>query len=133
RYKDKFAYEIDCEPAIARVKVVRMLLQPVIENYIVHGIRTEASDNRIRIWARQEGERIRIGVEDNGAGMTAERAAEVRSGLQAPEAERESFGLRSVNDRIRLTYGSEYGMSVDSVEGAGTTVIVTIPAVEAEG
>lgn len=128
RYKDKFAYEIDCDPEIASETVPKMLLQPLVENYIVHGLEAQRTDNRIAIEAAKEESFIRIRVWNNGRAIEPDELRRIRASLRLPEADEGSFGLRSVNDRLQLVYGSEYGLTIESGPEAGTAVELRFPA-----
>jgi two-component system sensor histidine kinase YesM len=130
RYKDKFHYSIDCEPELRKIPVLRMLIQPVIENYVLHGLRIESDDNRIRIEAKRKDGDIEVTVQDNGRGMSGEKLDEIRQSFRMPEADGQSFGLRSVHQRLAMLYGSPYGVEIDSDEGAGTRVAIRFPAEE---
>jgi len=131
RYKDKFSYSIEYDQELANVTVFKMLLQPVAENYIVHGLDPERRDNRISIEVTGSGGYIRATIRDNGKGIEPDRLERLLRELKTPEArEGESFGLRSVNDRLKLMYGQDYGVNVVSEPGQGTTVTVSWPAAE---
>lgn len=130
RYKDKFAYVIECDRELYGIRVVKMFLQPIIENYIVHGIEADRTDNRVVIRFSRENGVIRVRVEDNGAGIEPERLESIRESLGAPEEIGGSFGLRVVHDRLKLLYGSEAGMELESEPGVGTTVTVWFPEKE---
>ncbi|MBB6673129.1 sensor histidine kinase [Cohnella nanjingensis] len=135
RYKDKFAYTIECDPALANVAVFKMLLQPIVENYIVHGLETQRSDNRLTIAACRDEESIVVRFADNGRGIAAERLRQIRQALELPEAEGQgvSFGLRSVHDRLRLVYGPPNGVNIESEPGSGTEVTVRWPGGDEKG
>ncbi|NOV00975.1 sensor histidine kinase [Paenibacillus planticolens] len=127
RYKDKFTYSMECDRKLASFPVMKMSLQPVIENYIVHGLRSESSDNKLQIRVTQVEEFIHVQVEDNGNGITPERLSELETFLETEEKEGESFGLRSINQRLKLLYGGEYGLELRSEAGKGTTVDIWLP------
>ncbi|MFS0840655.1 sensor histidine kinase [Paenibacillus sp. 1P03SA] len=132
RYKDRFSYEIVWERDLAHAQILKMSLQPIIENYVVHGIRSDRKDNRLTITIGEEDGFIRVRVQDNGNGMTEEKLAEITEKLDREETEGESFGLRSVHERLKLQYGSEYGIELHSEPGQGTTVIVRYPGAEGQ-
>ncbi len=133
RYKDKFAYSIECEPELAGIVVFKLLLQPLAENYIVHGLDPERKDNALEIRVFRDGGLIVARLRDNGKGIEQGQLKLIMRELETPEsAEGESFGLRSVNDRLKLTYGASYGISIESEPGEGTTVTAVWPA-EKEG
>jgi two-component system sensor histidine kinase YesM len=126
RYKDKFSYGIECDPRLSSLTVPKMLLQPLVENYIVHGMEPRRKDNRIVIEATLEDELVLIRVWNNGRPIDAERLGRIRAELNAPEEEGDSFGLRSVHNRLELIYGPEYGIELES-GAAGTRVTVRFP------
>ncbi|MDF2834783.1 MAG: sensor histidine kinase [Paenibacillus sp.] len=134
RYKDKFAYGIKIRPGSGSAETMKLLLQPVIENYIVHGMRHDGEDNRIEIEAYKEGDVIVIDVQDNGTGIPEDKLSEINAGAgQAGESGTEgSFGLNSVRERIRLIYGEEGGMTVAGRDEGGTRVTLTFPARKGE-
>lgn len=130
RYKDKLSYEITCDESLASRRIMRMALQPIIENYVVHGLEPRRSDNRIRISVWQTVDRVRIQVEDNGSGIDPERLESIRLAMDSPEEAGESFGLRSVHERLKLLYGMDYGIEITSTPGVGTIVTLEFPDTE---
>ncbi len=127
RYKDSFSYAIEYEPSLGRAKTIRMLLQPAVENYIVHGLRKDRKDNRLTIRAYAIGDDIEIVVEDNGVGIPPDRLDALQQSLRLPETEGQSFGLRSVHQRLELRYGADYGLRIRSGD-SGTTITIKFPA-----
>ncbi|CAM3533706.1 MULTISPECIES: sensor histidine kinase [Saccharibacillus] len=131
RYKDRLAYDIQADPDLLDAEVPRLSVQPIVENYIVHGIRSRDEDNRIVIFAHREERDIAVRVRDNGRGIPTEKMAELQAGLLRSGEEREGeggFGLRSVHERLRLLYGPEYGIAVHSAgDGQGTSVEIRYP------
>lgn len=129
RYKDRLAYDIQIDPGLQDVEVPRLSVQPVVENYIVHGIRSRDDDNRIVIFATREQGDIAVRVRDNGRGIAPEKLSELRGGLAGGEDDTEGgFGLRSVHERLRLLYGPEYGITVHSKgTGQGASVEIRYP------
>jgi len=127
RYRDRFSYEIQADPSLLGKAMVRLSLQPIVENYIVHGIQTDQSDNRITIEVREDGDSLVAVVQDNGKGIQPDRLAEIRRELEREEETGRMFGLRSVHSRLRLLYGSDYGIKVESTPGSGTTITVRFP------
>lgn len=130
RYKDKYIYKMFCEEPIKSVPMMKMSLQPLIENYIVHGLRSDQDDNWLSITATQQDGEVCIVIKDNGKGIEPKRLEDIRARLQMAESNGESFGLRSVNERLKLTFGSSYGMDIESEPGNGTTVTVRFPVTE---
>jgi len=126
RYKDRMAFEIDCPPELLSVKIPKLLLQPIVENYVMHGMESNRGDNRIRIEA-ENGEDVRIRVWNDGRPIPPDKLNRIRSELDYPEAEGSSFGLRSVHERLKLTFGPEYGIRIDSDPAEGTIVAIEFP------
>lgn len=110
--------------------IPRLFLQPILENAVRHGFAIDSGAAcviRIAGSLTDDG-RLILDVSDNGAGMTAEQLLHIRSHLAGDEITQESIGLRNVNQRCRLCYGEDFGLSIDSAPGEGTSVRLTIPA-----
>lgn len=123
RYPDQFAYKLDVAPAISKTEIPKFIIQPLIENYFVHGIDYSRQDNAISVKAYQENGQIVIQVTDNGKGMSPDRLAEVQAKLEAPDVEMvQSIGLRNVHERLKSFYGDSYQMLITSTLGAGTQI-----------
>ncbi len=119
---------MDLEPGIADRLIVRFLLQPIVENAILHGFEGKKGICRLWISAIGEGGAIRVTVRDDGLGMPPERLASLFE--EKPETEGGRFnrvGIWNVQEQIRHVYGDAYGMTVESVVGVGTTVTIRIP------
>lgn len=132
RYKDKLDYEMAIDEAILEKPVIRLVLQPLAENAIYHGIKYKGGRGLIRIEAYQEGRDIILKVTDNGKGMTEEQ---MKSIFQKHKVnyERNGVGVYNVQTRLKLYYGREYGLCYESCPGVGTTAIVRIPDMEGGG
>jgi len=129
RYEDKLIYEINYEEEILNYRVLKLILQPLVENAIYHGIHAKRGGGTIKITARMDKEKLYFSVADDGIGMTEEKLAELRKSLdsQHGEAARTGFGIFNVNERIRLSFGSEYGLQYTSVAQEGTKVEIWHP------
>lgn len=127
RYKDHFIYRMKVDSSLYAYPVVKLSLQPIIENYVIHGIRPDGPSNRLDIEVSIFADRLQIEVRDNGKGITAERLAEIRQELELHEESGRMFGLRSVHSRLRFLYGPEYGITLDSEPGSGTRVLIHFP------
>nr|WP_275901658.1 sensor histidine kinase [Paenibacillus sp. SYP-B3998] len=130
RYKDRLSYDLDIAPEVMQSQVIKLTLQPIIENYLVHGVRMDDIDNLISIQAFVRDEELVIEVRDNGNGISADKLEQLRQSLQliySFHTPGPSIGLRNVNERIKLYFGSEYGLEIESTPGIGTNVIVKIP------
>ncbi|REK71838.1 sensor histidine kinase [Paenibacillus paeoniae] len=133
RYPDKFQYEADIPSELLEKRMLKLLLQPLIENAMIHGILKRDGLGHISVRALAEHERITFIVEDDGIGMSTERVEELRSRI-ASKLESEdasssggSYGLRNVHSRLMLHYGMEAGLQIESEQGRGTKVTFTIP------
>lgn len=130
RYADCFSYEIETEEGVEDAEVIRVSLQPLIENAIQHGLRESREGKVVLISAGKEGHNLKICVFDDGAGMSRKRLEEVRSEIDRPFEDGDSvvtYGLRNVNQRLILEYGKEYGLELSSVEGEYTMVTMCLP------
>lgn len=133
RYKDKFSYNIHCDNLLKDNLVLKMSLQPIIENYILYGMKSDRTDNEISISVtRLEDGTLCAEVTDNGRGIEPDRLEQIKQTLLNPDAYSESFGLRSIHERLKLLYGPQYGLEISSEAGVGTTVIVSFPELGGE-
>ncbi|MDO4309042.1 MAG: sensor histidine kinase [Eubacteriales bacterium] len=125
RYQDILEYEIDIDRELEEYEVPKLTLQPLVENALYHGIKLKRGLGKILVRGYREDDHICLVVSDNGAGIDSERLAEVRSAIR--KEKRVGFGLSTVHERLQLLFGPEYGLTVESVLGEGTTVCVMIP------
>ena len=132
RYQDILEYEIDIPRQMYPYQILKLTLQPLVENALYHGIKNKRGMGRIRVSGSLENGRLVFLVQDNGQGMTEERLRQVRKAMDEGEGEGSGdpsgFGLFNVVQRIRLNYGPEYGIRIASAYGEGTEVKVEIPA-----
>lgn len=121
-HDNNFTVDWDIDPTIKNEKMPKLLLQPVVENAIEHGIdEKEDGDKKLFLSFRGNGDDVEITVRDNGMGMPQEKA-ETLVTYQA-----KGYGLKNVNDRIRLLYGEKYGIQIFSAPDEGTTVVMRFP------
>jgi two-component system LytT family sensor kinase len=118
RFGPQLRVEKDIDPASLDIVVPSMLLQPLVENSIKHGIAPKVGEGRITIRSSRQAGHAIIDVIDNGVGVRPENADRIRSG---------GIGLRNVNERLRVIYGANYQLQLDSVPGEGTCARVVIP------
>lgn len=129
RFSEKLTLHTDVLPECREQEMIKLLLQPLVENSIRHGIELLDRPGSITIGAevwRERGLMI-ITVADNGCGMSGLELEALRKELADPEGSSASIGLRNVQERIRLHYGRDYGLEVDSEAGIGTTVTLKLP------
>lgn len=138
RYRPRLRYELDAQEEWLDCKVMKLILQPLAENSIYHGIKGKEGAGLIRISVRCEesgtGSILRLSVWDDGAGIPAEKLTAINDALkQGKIRNSEGYGIFNVNERIRLLCGENYGLSYESEEGRWTRAILTLPAEEAGG
>ena len=129
RYGSKFDYEICSEPDLVNNSIVKISVQPLVENAIYHGLKQKRGKGKLLIRSYREEDRMVIEVYDNGNGIPEEKAAEINRLLMANEKIRSSehVGLLNVNQRIRIHFGEEYGIMIDSSEGNYTSAKILLP------
>lgn len=125
RYRDKIVFQIEFEEEIMNVPIVKLTLQPLVENAIYHGVKNVSHQGKITVRGERDGEDVAIRITDNGAGMSEERAEEILS--EEEKSREQSFGLYSIRQRLRLYFGEEACISIKSRPGEGTEVTVKIP------
>ena len=126
RYKDKLSYEIDFAPELHGLQILKLLIQPLVENAIYHGIKNIEGPGLIRITGERHGESMVIRISDNGVGMAPDQLVALRDGLIEPRPAN-GVGVRNVQERIHVYFGLEYGVSFESAPGAGTVATIRIP------
>ena len=131
RYKDRFDTIYDIDESLLKQAVPKLIIQPIVENAIIHGIENSKNKNLLYISVKRENECIIIIVKDTGIGMTDEKVSELlKEPLNAEGDEQKAhtnLGLYAVHKRIQLMYGDLYGLTVHSQAGEGTTVTLHIP------
>ena len=132
RYKNKFSAVIAAEDGVEGLYTIKLIVQPILENAIYHGMAYADGDGEITVRARRDGEDVVIEVADNGPGMPEEMVERLldQSYAAAPGTKGSGIGLRNVHQRIRLTFGEEYGLAIHSEPDAGTTVCICLPVLE---
>ena len=130
RYADILAYDIEIPEELSHYQVLKLTLQPIVENALYHGVKQKRGKSTIHITGKYEERHIVLIVEDTGIGMKEETLQKVRQSLirKDPELTDSGFGIANVNERIRLNYGVNYGVSIESTYGVGTKVTITLPA-----
>ena len=127
RYRDILDYQIDIPEELGSCQVLKLLLQPLVENAIYHGVKHRRGRGLVRVTGRMEDSWLILEVADNGAGMTDERLMKVRDGLSGDGGESAGYGLFNVNKRIQLYYNQARGVEIESAEGVGTEVSLRVP------
>lgn len=129
RYQGCFQSKVECPTELLPLPVIKFVLQPIIENYFIHGIERDRQDNLVHIRVRREGSTLYLYVEDNGRGMKKEELDKKNQELRDNPRTRngnESIGIHNVNRRIKAVYGEEYGISLKNVEPTGLLVVLAV-------
>ena len=127
RYRDILDYQIEIPDELGSCQVLKLLMQPLVENAIYHGIKHRRGRGLVKVTGRMEGAWLILQVQDNGAGMSSERLLQVRDGLSGDGGESAGYGLFNVNKRIQLYYNQPQGVWIESQVGEGTTVTLKLP------
>lgn len=126
RYLDELSYEINVPENLMECPIIKLTLQPLVENAIYHGIKYGKGEGNIIISGYETEKYVVISVEDNGAGMNKEQLSKVLDKKET-EGKKTGLGVHNVNQRIKLYFGAEYGLYYESIEGEGTKVNVKLP------
>ena len=132
RYKNKFNATITAEPNVSGLYTIKLIVQPVLENAIYHGMACADGDGEISVHAFRDEDDVILEITDNGPGMTEEVSSRLLDQhYTPPDSKGSGIGLRNVHLRIGLTFGSQYGLTILSEPDEGTTVRIRIPALDA--
>ncbi|QTH41941.1 sensor histidine kinase [Cohnella sp. LGH] len=137
RYGDKLVFEIEIDEHLREEKILKLILQPLVENAIYHGLETKEGPGKITISGRMNDDSLEIDIRDDGSGMTEKQLEQLRRQLKVPprftemgRRDKGGIGVSNIHSRIRLYYGEasqEAGIEVDSEPGRGTNVRVRVP------
>ncbi|MEG1002706.1 cache domain-containing sensor histidine kinase [Clostridium sp.] len=130
RYEDKFTFEVNCDDELLDKQILKFTMQPLIENYFVHGIRLDREDNLLKLNIKKEDDNIVITIEDNGNGITEEKMYDLNYKLKNRLYDGASIGVTNANERIVIAYGEDYGIKVETSEMKGAMVVVKLPCKE---
>jgi two-component system, sensor histidine kinase YesM len=130
RYRDILRFEIDMDEALYSYTILKILLQPVVENALYHGIKNKRAGGLIRVEGRLTDQSMTFLVKDNGAGINPVRLEEIREALRDKGKmieSRSGFGLKNIYQRLKLYYGDKADMKIESLQGEGTEVLLVLP------
>ncbi len=134
RYRDILDYKIEVAEEVSGNTILKLILQPLVENALYHGIKNKRQGGTITVRAKQRNENeVLLEVEDNGIGFTPDKLAQLQAELADDSGEirlESGFGIGNVNKRIRLYYGKQYGLTIKSEYYTGTSATLVIPARE---
>ena len=132
RYQDILDFKIEVDDDVAENTILKLILQPLVENALYHGIKNKRQGGTITVRARWKGEdEVLLEVEDDGIGFTPDKLTQLRAELDDDSGDikmESGYGIGNVNNRIRLYYGKQYGLSIRSEYATGTCVTLVIPA-----
>ncbi|MDA7026459.1 sensor histidine kinase [Bacillus sp. CLL-7-23] len=131
RYQNKLNYSIETPTCYEDRLVLKLVLQPIVENAIYHGIKEKKGPGHIRIKGEEQEHGLIIKVEDDGAGMDEQQLKEIAKHLTEQKSEK-GYGMVNVHERIILNFGEPYGLKVESEKGAGTIVTIHLPILKKE-
>jgi len=127
RYGDKFDVDIDVDESIMQCVVPKLIIQPIVENAIIHGIEDKVGKAHLNIRGWKENNKIIFEIIDDGVGISEEALAKIRIKPQSEDFGNDSIGLANVDKRIKLYYGEEYGLGITSGVNVGTVMRITMP------
>jgi two-component system, sensor histidine kinase YesM len=135
RYGDDFSYDIVIDKEILSYNIIKLSLQPLIENAIYHGVKQKRGQGKITIRGYQVKDTIHLEVADNGNGIEPQKLKDILLEIEASYQEKKKYlgiGLQSVNERIKIHFGNEYGLTIVSEPDNGTVVSIRIPKTKGE-
>lgn len=127
RFGDRLSVSIRVAPEVLGVRVPFLVLQPVVENALQHGLFRKEGGGTLRVNAIDQGNEARITIEDDGLGMDPDILSEYLSGRSRVQSDRSGFGLASVDERMRTSYGDEFGLVIETEVGMGTKITMRFP------
>ncbi len=129
RFDDCISLSLEIPEEVKGCMIPRITLQPIVENAVLHGLLEKADPSgTILIRAEIEGELLEISIQDDGIGMEREKADKLLTEDSEGSITGSGYGLKNIDERIKITFGKNYGLRFTSAPGEGTTVIITIPA-----
>ena len=129
RYKNKFTFKIDAAPETLRLSTIKLIVQPLLENAIYHGMEIMDGDGELLVKTYLLEDGLYVDDIDNGSGIPAEICRTLLTDETRVRSKGSGIGLRNVHQRIQLTYGKDYGLTILSEPDVGTTVRIRLPKV----
>ena len=129
RFKNRFEYSIDVDEEVLSYSSLKLMLQPLVENAIYHGMEFMDGDGEIEVKVFKEDDSLYFTITDNGLGMSEDMVEALLSKDFVPSKKGSGIGVKNVNERIKLYFGNEYGLKVESEPDEGTKITIHLPAV----
>lgn len=130
RFGERIRYHIYVEEGVEQLYILPLIMQPIVENSIIHGLESKEGAGTINIHIADREENIVITIADDGLGMSGEKLHELRKKLNCYNEKGKHIGVSNVHQRIKLKYGEQYGVKIDSVEGSFTKIEIWLPEAE---
>ena len=131
KYGDEILLDVDIPEDLLKQRVLKFVLQPIVENSIFHGLEPAGSKGHVVVRAWERGARLYLSVEDDGAGMDCNRLKEVQGTIGSDNST--MVGINNTVKRIKLHFGAQYGVEISSEKDVGTKVVLILPSIKAEG
>lgn len=132
RYKNRLKYSVEIDVEIEDYYIPKLILQPFVENAIVHGMENSTSQTYIEITGKKDKDKLCFSIKDNGTGMSKEQLDKVKELLESGKENNFGYAIKNVNERLKLYYENRYNLSIQSQSGQGTEVILTLPIEDIE-
>lgn len=131
RYEEKLSYTIDVDDACQGYMVQKLIVQPLVENAIYHGIKESGRNGTVSVRVKKTEDALLLIVADDGLGMSAQRLSNIRESLQnGTRDETQGYGMLNVRDRLFLSYGRDFGLCIESEYGEGTVCVIRHPLIK---
>ena len=131
RYQNKFIHKVDVDETLLEKKILKLTLQPIVENSIIHGIAPKKNQGSIKISARREDDEVIFEIADDGMGISESIFVDIWDDKIYDGTKSEShIGIANVNKRIKLNYGESYGIQIKSTQNEGTVVTIKLPLID---
>ncbi|GKX31792.1 hypothetical protein SH1V18_42720 [Vallitalea longa] len=127
RFGESISYDIKVEESLEKYCILPLIIQPIVENSIIHGIGVKGGNGHVLIDIRRINDYLSIVIEDNGIGMEKEKLKELKESLMGKDSTNNRIGLKNIEERIHFYYGSSYGLEIDSDIDIGTKVTILLP------
>ncbi len=131
-YSNRFQENVSIDPAVMKLKTIKFILQPLVENAIIHGFSKMSSPGFVEVLGYVEDGEVVFQVVDNGIGMSGEELSSIKDYLDSKKDTKNSVGLKNVHRRLRLLFGDRYGVTIKSRLGTGTVVSARLPYISGE-
>ncbi|WP_179090131.1 sensor histidine kinase [Paenibacillus sp. FSL H8-0548] len=129
RFGERITFDFDIDESLLQTKTLKLMLQPILENAITHGLEPSGKPGIIKIRVYRDDDQCLITISDNGIGISKEKLEEYQERRQINHG----LGIQNVDERLRLTFGEKYALTITSVEGEGTTILFRLPDNQTEG